>query len=104
MMAVRTELKARTHPPTLWLQGLRGVWRFPVMNQTQPLSGCSCNLPGAPGTAMGGKHLALREGPSWRRTLTAGKVESFIESLKYSVWSPTWSRKASVLEVNFLPR
>lgn len=45
----------------------------------------------------------LREGPSWRLTPTAGKLESFIESFKCAVWSLAWGLRGLSPPGDLLP-
>lgn len=71
-----------------------GTWEAPThpLDQLHPLTSCSYNCQ-VPQHSREGKHLTLREGPSWRRAPSAGEVEAFIERFTCSAWSPTWSPK-----------
>lgn len=61
-------------------------------------------MPGAPGAAMEGRNTqTLREGPLWRLAPTAGKLDSFIESVKCAAWSLAWSLRGLCPPGDLLP-
>lgn len=71
-----------------------GTWEAPPhpLDQLLPLSSCSYSCQ-VPQHSREGKHLTPREGPSWRRTPSAGEVGAFIERFTCAAWSPTWHPK-----------
>lgn len=86
---MRTELKPP--PPHPWGPGRCLTLFSRELNHLRPAVATKARCPR--GSRGGGDTQTLREGSSRRLATTAGKVESFIESVKHAAWSTARSRR-----------